>query len=368
MMRMHELEAGVDRGRRGSRRAPGGAATRQRLRIVVATTLLLLSPMLLSSALPGRVRASSARPRSEAPAVLSSTQNGDSLEVMSFNIRYGTARDGDNVWDLRRSAVIEIIETFRPDVLGVQEALRFQLDELVAVMPRYEEIGVGRTDGIEAGEYAAILVDRSRLKVLEQGTFWFSDTPEVPGSKSWGNDITRICTWVRLRDRTSGRSFYTFNVHWDHQSQPSRVRSAELLMERIGQRAAAADPVLVTGDFNAGESNPAFQYLLGVVAAAPGRSPESGPRGAPDTSHGGERPVRLVDTFRTLHPDATDEGTFNGFEGRTDGDKIDAVLASGEWKVLAAEIVRAAPGGRYPSDHFPVVARVALSRALNLRR
>ena len=263
-------------------------------------------------------------------------QAADDLKVMSFNIRYGTARDGDNAWDLRRSALIEAIDAFRPDVLGVQEALHFQLEELVEAMPRYQRIGVGRTDGVEAGEYAAILVDRSRLEVLDQGTFWFSDTPEVPGSTSWGNDITRICTWSRLRDRTSGRSFYVYNVHWDHRSQPSRERSAELLIQTIARRASGADPVLVTGDFNAGEANPAFRQLL--------EAPE----------------VALFDTIRSLYPVAQEVGTFNGFEGTTSGEKIDAVLASEDWEIVAADIDRTPRQGRYPSDHFPVTAMLRL--------
>lgn len=263
---------------------------------------------------------------------------GKALDIMSFNIRYGTARDGDNAWEHRREAVIEVIEAFRVDVLGLQEALHFQLEEIEAALPGYARIGVGRADGVEAGEYAAILVDRSRLEVLDEGTFWFSDTPAVPGSTSWGNDIPRICTWARLRDAASGRTFYVYNVHWDHRSQPSRERSAELLVERIAQR-AAADPVLVTGDFNAGETNAAFRYLLESAASSE---------------------IGLYDTFRALHPDATDVGTFNGFDGTTSGEKIDAVLASGHWQVLAAEIVRTNRQGRYPSDHFPVVATLVL--------
>jgi endonuclease/exonuclease/phosphatase family metal-dependent hydrolase len=255
---------------------------------------------------------------------------------MSFNIRYGTAADGDNAWEHRRDAVIEVIDAFRVDVLGVQEALHFQLVELAAALPRYQRIGVGRADGAEAGEYAAILVDRTRLEVLEQGTFWFSDTPEAPGSASWGNDIPRICTWARLRDREANRTFYVYNVHWDHQSQPSRERSAALLAETIGARAAADDPVLVTGDFNAGEANPAFRYLL----EAPG--------------------LGLFDTFREVHPDASEVGTFNGFEGTTTGEKIDAVLASVHWQVVGAGIIRSARQGRYPSDHFPVMATLVL--------
>jgi endonuclease/exonuclease/phosphatase family metal-dependent hydrolase len=301
--------------------------------VAVASALLVVPPLVIASA--------SAFPaQADPPAV----QADDSLKVMSFNIRYGTARDGDNAWNLRRSVVIEVIESQSPDVLSMQEALRFQLDELAMAMPRYQEIGVGRTDGVEAGEYAAILVDHSRLELLEQGTFWFSETPEVPGSTSWGNDIPRICTWARLRDRDSGKKFYVYNVHWDHQSQPSREESAELLMLRIAQRESGEDPVLVTGDFNAGESNPAFERLL-----APGAGGQTGATA-----------VQLRDTFRALHPEAMGVGTFNGFEGRTDGEKIDAVLASEGWRVLEAEIVRSAPESRYPSDHFPVVATVTL--------
>jgi endonuclease/exonuclease/phosphatase family metal-dependent hydrolase len=98
--------------------------------------------------------------------------------------------------------------------------------------------------------------------VLDSGTFWFSDTPEQPGSKTWGNDITRICTWARFRDATGG-TLYVFNVHLDHESQPSRERSVQLLATRIRGRAAPGDPVLVTGDFNADEQNPAIRWLLG---------------------------------------------------------------------------------------------------------
>jgi len=289
----------------------------------------VLSAVFVVAALSGT---SNARPAGDQAASAE-----ESLDVMSFNIRYGTARDGDNSWELRRRAVVDVIETYSPEVLGVQEALRFQLDELAEAMPRYKEIGVGRADGVEAGEYAAILVDRSRLEVLDEGTFWFSDTPETPGSTSWGNDIPRICTWARVRERASERSFYVYNVHWDHRSQPSRERGAELLLRRIAQRSSPEDPVLVTGDFNAGESNAAFKRLLDDDA------------------------VRFTDTFRTLNEEATGVGTFNGFEGETNGEKIDAILASDGWEVLASEIVRDAPGGRYPSDHFPVVARVRFS-------
>jgi endonuclease/exonuclease/phosphatase family metal-dependent hydrolase len=295
---------------------------------------LLLAAMTLACAAPRNPPG--AGDTVERRAGAARTRSSNPLTVMSFNIRYGTARDGDNAWEHRRDAVVAVIESFRVHVLGVQEALHFQLEELVAALPQYRRIGVGRDDGRQAGEYAAILVDGNRIDVLEEGTFWFSDTPDAPASASWGNDIPRICTWARLREGTSGATFYLYNVHWDHVSQSSRERSAALLLETIAGRAEPGDPVLVTGDFNAGERNPAFARLL-----EPGAAP-------------------LTDTFREVHPEATEVGTFNGFEGTITGDKIDAVLASTHWQVLAADIVRTAYAGHYPSDHFPVVATLVL--------
>ncbi len=276
-------------------------------------------------------------------------QDAASLDVslMSFNIRYGSADDGADSWPARHALVWEVIRRTSPDVLGVQEALRFQLDELHAALPEYAEVGVGRDDGRAAGEYAAILFRRNRFSVAD--TFWFSDTPSVPGSMDWGNRVPRICTWARLVERQSGTAFYVYNVHLDHQSQPSRERSVELLTERIAAR-AFADPVIVMGDFNAGEDNPAMRYLRG----APGR----------ETAPGGRAPasLRLVDTFRARHPTAEVVGTFNAFRGDSLGPKIDGIFGSHAWRVLDAAIVRWARAGRFPSDHFPVVATVRLEK------
>ena len=257
---------------------------------------------------------------------------------MTFNIRYGTAADGPNSWPQRRRLTMGAIREYAPAVLGVQEALRFQLDEIERELSHYAEVGVGRDDGAQAGEYSAILYDRRRLEVLESGTFWLSDTPEVPASKSWGNQITRIVTWARFRDRAGGRNFYVFNTHWDHESQPARERSAQLLLERIRQRKYGDDPVLVTGDFNAGEDNPAFQALLSASAGN----------------------TRLYDTFRAAQPNATETGTYHAFRGDRSGPKIDAILASPEWQTRAAAIVLTREDQVYPSDHFPVTATLVL--------
>jgi endonuclease/exonuclease/phosphatase family metal-dependent hydrolase len=153
----------------------------------------------------------------------------------------------------------------------------------------------------------------------------------VVKSISWGNRIERICSWAYFEDR-DGPAFYLYNVHLDHESQPSREKSAALLMAVV----AARDPkaaVVVTGDFNSGEDNPAAQTVART----------------------------LRDTFRVAHPDAREVGTFTGFTfGKTSGGKIDYVFVDDGAEVLAAEIVRSARDGRYPSDHFPVMARVRL--------
>jgi endonuclease/exonuclease/phosphatase family metal-dependent hydrolase len=254
------------------------------------------------------------------------------LTVMTFNIRYGTANDGENRWALRKDFLIDVIKEQNADVVGLQEALASQIDEIVAAIPAYGVIGVGRDDGARKGEYAAILFRRDRFQVSDAGTFWFSDTPNTIASTSWGNRITRICTWARLVDR-DGRAFWHFNVHLDHESQPSRERSAQLLRRRIDARASTAEPVVVTGDFNAGEKNPAVAAMTagGIFA----------------------------DTFRVAHADEQTVGTFTGFDvTKTAGEKIDYVFAPAGAEVLRAEIVRTARAGRTPSDHFPVVAQI----------
>ena len=143
------------------------------------------------------------------------------LSVMSFNIRYGTAADGDNHWLRRREQLFALLREQQADVIGLQEALHSQIAEILDAVPGYAYVGVGRRDGRQAGEYAAILYRTARLQVRRTDTFWFSDTPGVVRSTSWGNQIERVCTWANFEDR-EGPAFYAFNVHLDHLSQPSR--------------------------------------------------------------------------------------------------------------------------------------------------
>jgi len=273
--------------------------------------------------------------------------DGLELRVMSFNIRYGSANDKQNHWRNRREMVFDVLRNHHPDVVGLQEALDFQITEIREALAEYGQIGVAREDGKTDGEYSAILYRLDLFDVDESGTFWFSDTPEVPGSNHWGNACVRICTWARFVEKKSGKPFYVFNLHLDHVSQPSREKSAVLLVQRIGHR-KYADPFVLTGDFNTGENNPVVMYLKGkaILGGLDGRESNNF--------------IPVVDTFRVLHPYAKEVRTGHGFRGNRQGNKIDYVFAPPDVKVLEAQILYDNVDGRYPSDHFPVTARLRL--------
>ena len=254
-----------------------------------------------------------------------------SMKLMTFNIRYGTARDGDNSWDKRRQLVFDLIKRHDPDILGLQEAMRFQIDQIREAVSGYEETGVGRRDGKKGGEYAVILYKTSKFERSRDGTFWFSDSPNKPGSVGWGADIPRICTWARLVDRDTHQPIHVYNVHFDHRSTESREKSAAMLIEHV-EKVPPAERLVVMGDFNAGEKSLPIETIRN--------------RGA------------LRDSFRQRHPSATDVGTFNGFTGRSGGEKIDYIFVRARERILSARILHDHAGDRYPSDHFPVLAAI----------
>ena len=251
------------------------------------------------------------------------------LDVMSFNVRYANAEDGDDAWDRRAELVFDVIRRQAPDLVGLQEALPGQMDELRRAFPDYAFLGQGR-DGGERGEFSALMVLDGRLEVVESGDFWLSPTPDRVGSRGWDAALPRMCTWAVLRDRVSGEAFLAMNTHFDHRGPEARRESARSILERRADHAEL--PVVLLGDLNAGEQSPPLEVL---------------------------RAGGLRDTFRDAHPEAAQVGTFNGFEGRSDGAKIDYVLVDAGWTTLSAAIVRDHVGGRYPSDHYAVVASLA---------
>jgi endonuclease/exonuclease/phosphatase family metal-dependent hydrolase len=254
------------------------------------------------------------------------------LLVMTFNIRYGTANDGENNWDQRKDLAVDVLRRHHPDVVGLQEALRSQLDDLRAALPEYGEIGVGRDDGQTRGEYSAIFYRKDRFDVNDCGTFWLSDTPEVPGSITWGNNCTRLCTWARFLPKASGPAFYLFNTHLDHISQLSRDKGVLLLAERM-QKRKHQDPVVVTGDLNAGEDNPVVRYLKG--------------EGTLDVARNGlaKNPVPLRDTLSCTDDSRSARSTASkALRQRED-------RSSSPWSASRPAAIPRLPG-LVPSDHF----------------
>jgi len=262
------------------------------------------------------------------------------IKVLSFNIRYGTAKDGDNSWKYRKDLVFDLLKDQDAHVVGLQEALHFQIEEIVQTLPVYEYIGVGRDDGDTLGEYSAILYKTDNFKVLDSGTFWLSDHPEQVASIDWGNACTRICTWAHFQTKDTSQKFFVYNLHLDHVSQISREKSIELLKQKIKNQTSSF-PVIITGDFNAGESNPAIINLR---------------RTFQKTSDQTE--LKIYDSFRKMFPDAENVGTFNSFKGDTTGEKIDYIFIDQNIKVLDAAILKTNKNGQYPSDHFPIMAKL----------
>ncbi len=257
--------------------------------------------------------------------------------VMSFNIRYGTAKDGDNHWDLRKEFLIATIAAFDPDLLGTQETLGFQRDYIAEHLPNYKSVGVGRVDGKLNGEMAALFFKKDRYTKLEEGHFWLSESPQIPGSVSWDSSLTRMVTWVRLKDlKSSGNNVIFFNTHFDHIGVTARNESARLLRNQI-ESLRGSDHVIVTGDFNAGERSDPYQSLFSDIAGQP--SP-------------------IVDSYRSAHPKPmAKEGTFTDFKPEnTTGARIDWIGVSPSFTIDSAGIDRTQKDGHTPSDHFPVTA------------
>jgi endonuclease/exonuclease/phosphatase family metal-dependent hydrolase len=280
---------------------------------------------------------------SAAATTPATTQAAADLRVMTFNIRLATAKDGLNAWPLRKELLFRTVETFDPDLLGMQEVLPTQGEELKARLARTHEFyGVPRNDGKTTGEMAAVFFRRERFEKLREGTFWLSETPEKVGSKGWDAALPRVATWVELRDRRNdGRRVLFLNTHFDHVGKTARVESAKLLRRRLIELAGGDGDnaaVIVTGDFNSAQDSPAYHELLGPAGG----------------------PLPLIDTFAEAHPRPTaDDFTFHGFTGHNKSPtRIDWILRSDRFGTIGAEIDRANENGRYPSDHFPVTAVV----------
>jgi endonuclease/exonuclease/phosphatase family metal-dependent hydrolase len=291
-------------------------------------------------ALPLAARAATAQAapvagRDARGAETSGERESGALRVMTFNLRYASDTRPHS-WPERRPVTRALLRRERPHLIGTQEGLYAQLKDIAADLgrPRYDWIGTGRAGG-SRDEFMAVFYDTQRLLPMEYDHFWLSDQPALIGSATWGNTVIRMVTWVRFRDLRTGSELYHLNTHLDHQSQPSRERSAALIVERL----SALDPALprlVTGDFNApAHGNPVYDTLL-----------DKG---------------KLTDTWDTAERRGKQYATFHGYKPLVpDGDRIDWILASSGVRVRHTSMNTYSKDGQYPSDHLPVQALVEM--------
>lgn len=273
--------------------------------------------------------------------LLATAAPAEPLAVMSFNIRGdfdgGVATDRLGGWlsttgEHRRGLALGLVSRADPDLLGVQEAYRNQVDELAAALPNHAVYAVGRDDGAEAGEHCAIYYRRDRFERLDAGTFWLSNTPDKPSTFP-GAACPRIASWLVLRDRTTPDAEYlVLNTHWDHVSNDARLHSAELIRQRL-VGLSGGRPAIVMGDLNVPEESGPIQRLLG------------------------KGPDRLIDSYRTVHHErSAEERTYHGFKGGREGSRIDYILHTARLRATEAAI----DWNERASDHYPVTAKLVI--------
>ena len=252
------------------------------------------------------------------------------IKVMSFNIRLGVAKDGENRWDLRKELVVKTIREYNPDLLGLQEVFPMQEEYLRENFPGYVYYGRSRLVDPNDGEACSVMFRKDRFDAIEKSTFWLSETPDEPGSKSWDSSLPRIANMISLKDKqVRGKKLVLINTHFDHRGKVAREEAAKIIKNRVSALEKGAR-VVITGDFNSGEGSRPYQSLMGGS---------------------------IIDTFRMVHPNRTEEeSTFTAWKGRLIGNRIDWVLCSANFQILSATINRSHDKGRYPSDHYPVTA------------
>lgn len=251
------------------------------------------------------------------------------INIITYNIRLNVASDGINAWPNRKDNVKALVKFHDADILCVQEALPEQFDALLE-NSNFDVVGVGREDGKRKGEFSAVYFDKDRFTKKDGGTFWLSETPNVP-SKGWDAALNRVCSWVRLYDKSNKKEFLVFNTHYDHVGVKARIESAKLIKQKI-QEIAPKLPVVFTGDLNVTPQTEAIATIKSF----------------------------LIDAKEiTQEPAYGPEGTFNAFDFNSDlKNRIDYIFVNKGFKVQKFAVLSDSKNKRYPSDHLPVFARL----------
>ena len=257
--------------------------------------------------------------------------SAQTFTVATYNLRYDNRGDSGNLWVNRAPVQANLIRFHDFDVVGIQEGLINQLEDLSKTLPQYARYGIGRDDGKASGEHSAIYFKKDKFKLLNSGDFWLSQTPDKPG-KGWdATCCNRICSWVQLQDIASKKKFYFFNVHFDHQGVIARIESAKLMIEKI-KAIAGNNPVVFTGDLNGGRNSDCYKYIANAGI--------------------------IKDSHELAAFPYENNASFNSFRTPRGMEVIDHIFVTKQFKVKKWGILTDTYFGKYPSDHFPVMAVV----------
>ncbi|RRB07387.1 endonuclease/exonuclease/phosphatase family protein [Larkinella rosea] len=256
------------------------------------------------------------------------------LNVLSFNIRYNNPQDGLNAWPNRKEIAAGVFTSYQVDFAGLQEALAGQIADLQDQLPNYGWIGVGRDDGKTQGEFSPIFYNKQKFEVIKQGTFWLSETPDVPGSKSWDAALPRVATYGIFKDKRNDSQVMVINTHFDHIGETARQNSAKLLIQKIKELSDEL-PVILTGDFNTPDVSPAIKTLTS------------------DPTFQLSNSEKLSES-----PHTGGNSTFNNFQTRQSGLVIDFIFVGPNVEVKRHDYLPILKGNVFVSDHWPVLSRV----------
>jgi len=261
---------------------------------------------------------------------------GQEITLMSYNIRYDNSNDGENVWKNRKETLVNQIQFHEPDVMGTQEGLEHQIRFLDEQLKSYTYVGIARADVKEngKGEYSAIFYNTKKFTELENGTFWLSETPEKP-SRGWDASLNRICTYILLKSKSTGETFWVFNTHFDHKGKLARENSAKLILGNINEINHQNFPAFLMGDFNLKPEEMPIQHI---------------------------RKEFYDSRDLTQEPPFGPVGTFNGFNiNRPITNRIDYIFVSDKnIQVKKYGVLANVKDLKYPSDHFPVIIKVEI--------
>ncbi len=261
------------------------------------------------------------------------------IKVMTLNLRYDNPGDSLNAWPNRASLVCRFLGEEKPDLLGMQEVLANQFNYLDSALSNdYASVGVGRTDGANKGEMNPVFYKKEKFEMIRTITFWLSETPDIPGSISWGSSLPRIVTWMELIDKTDHQRFYYFNTHFAHNSDSARIVSSRYLLRAVDSITGGL-PFIITGDFNMLPTSTGYSILTG-----------------PNENVPLIKDSYIISENRPYGPDYT----FNGFSDDPGSGRIDYIFVRNGMSVSEQRTIIKKEKGIYVSDHWPVTASVSI--------